>query len=182
MQTFRDCFLQYMEESFEASLTLSDLKLDNLESIEKFLKGKLEAEGLERFEDVFHISDFLDEGLLDNLSNYFKNHKNALLLAAALSILGWSMSDVVKNFIVMSFTNSISFVSIHAFSLFLSPILPNPSEMSLACISPTRAIYGEAQEIFATPEQLKGAYCSVGISSFACSKYAFMEVSRADFS
>ncbi len=107
MQTFRECFLQYMEESFEASLTLSDLKLDNLESIEKFLKGKLEAEGLERFEDVFHISDFLDEGLLDNLSNYFKNHKNALLLAAALSILGWSMSDVVKNFIVMSFTNSI---------------------------------------------------------------------------
>lgn len=106
MKTFRECFLQYMEESFEAGLTLSDLKLDNIENVEKFLKGKLEAEGLERFEDVFKTSDSLDEGLLDNLSNYFKNHKNALLLAAALSILGWSMSDVVKNFVVLSVTNS----------------------------------------------------------------------------
>lgn len=107
MQTFRECFLKYMEDSFESSLTLSDLKIDNLDKVEKFLKDKLELEGLERFEDVFDVSDSLGEGLLDSLSNYFKNHKNALLLAAALSILGWSMSDVVKNFVVLSFTNSL---------------------------------------------------------------------------
>lgn len=107
MQTFRESFLKYMEDSFESSLTLSDLKIDNLDKVEKFLKDKLELEGLERFEDVFDVSDSLGEGLLDSLSNYFKNHKNALLLAAALSILGWSMSDVVKNFVVLSFTNSL---------------------------------------------------------------------------
>ena len=106
MKTFRECFLNYMEEAFEADLTLSDLKIDNIDKVEKFLKDKLELEGLERFEDVFQISNSLDEGLLDSLSNYFKDNKNALLLAAALSILGWSMSDVVKNFVVLSVTNS----------------------------------------------------------------------------
>ena len=106
MQTFRECFLNYMEEAFEADLSLSDLKIDNIDKVEKFLKDKLELEGLERFEDVFQISNSLDEGLLDSLSNYFKNNKNALLLAAALSILGWSMSDVVKNLVVLSCTNS----------------------------------------------------------------------------
>ena len=41
MQTFRECFLNYMEEAFEADLSLSDLKIDNIDKVEKFLKNML---------------------------------------------------------------------------------------------------------------------------------------------